>query len=368
MQLARAEMRDSFAKEFETYKREFNKKFWVRGTLFAAMTVAGLLTAGMNYIGWERKLNAYLAEQEVKVKQRIDNTLTGAVAAVNQKADEAMKNSVDSVRKKVDSRIDEEFRTARIQGTVTNAAEKQARSILAQRVTPEVDKMRTDIASRRREFDSFLHSYEGRYKGDYEALSRTTGESTKLTQTMRQQVDLLTRRNNVQQLTDSAMADGDRNALQVLSIMSQDTALDGTSRQLALSGLLQAKRFWIDTYRYRGTEIAWTGVDGKSKKEGELNACDLMLNLAKNNSWIVRAKAAELLAVHRKESVPDALLTAIRSDAHLQVVSRAVVSFQEITAYVSPDVFGEPYTSRWWDDHAAEKAKELQKLDCVPAK
>jgi hypothetical protein len=88
-------------------------------------------------------------------------------------------------------------------------------------------------------------------------------------------------------------------------------------------------------------------------------------DLQKNQSWFVRAKAAQLLSGHPKVGVPEGLLRAIEYDPDLHVVRDANRSWENITGHRSPDVFGfAEHLESWWKEHGPETTKKLEKLDC----
>jgi len=135
---------------------------------------------------------------------------------------------------------------------------------------------------------------------------------------------------------------------------------------MAASEVSIVKVFWITAYKTRAAEFQWKGRDGKEKTESQLTTCDLLFELLNNVEWVVRAKAAELLAAHREVGVPEALLRAIERDRQLHVVREAARAWESVTGHRPPDVFGLPFVETWWKEHAEETKKRLQKLDCTP--
>lgn len=360
MQLAREEMRERLASDFKGYRSEFQRKFWILGS----MTVLSIIGLGIQYFQYERRVGQYLTDQEKKTRVRVDDTLASAVRDVQVETQKALSGAVESVRKSVNIRLNEEFQTPRIQQTVSDAAAAQSKTLMDQRITPEVRRIRDQTAADLRKFQDFLHGYETNYKTDFDKLSKTTGASEALVQSLREQIEIISLRNRVAELGDAAITDGDRSSFDVLNNVADDPAQTAEARKLNFSEALQVKKFWIGINRIKAQQFTWRGSDGKPMEENQLSTCDLLRELQNSGIWQVRAKAAQLLSDHHEVGVPEGLLAAIKSDRNLHVVADAVHSFGSVTGFQSPDVFGQPFIENWWRDHNQDVSKSLAKLNC----
>ncbi len=129
----------------------------------------------------------------------------------------------------------------------------------------------------------------------------------------------------------------------------------------ARAAALEAKLSYIGTTRIKGIEIHRTKEDGSCVEEDDFETNWLIEDLINNQNWMVRTKAANLLARRKEINVPEALLEVMENDPNLWVRKEALDSFEKVTGFIASDVFqfetGEP---REW--YLKEKDEVMKKL------
>lgn len=253
----------------------------------------------------------------------------------------------------LNKRIDEEFKTERIQKTIADVAKQQAGSLLRDSVQPQIDKVRSETEAKVASFDAFLKALREQNKANFGTLNSELGT--------------LKERNRLMQLADRAVNDGDRKALDELMKIKADP-------QNPLVGLAGSLIFQVKNFYLQGTKLgdyklvlnrfglADTQMLGNPPAPESYSVGDLIFGLQDGADWRVRAKSADLLGTRRTKSVPEALLVAVKTDGHLEVVRNALRSFVMITGYVSPDVFEYQPAEDWWREHADEINRNLTDL------
>jgi hypothetical protein len=80
-----------------------------------------------------------------------------------------------------------------------------------------------------------------------------------------------------------------------------------------------------------------------------------------HQDFLLRAKAAKLLANRREAPTPPALLNCMGTDPNLWVRRAALVSFQGLTGFQPVDVFAFQPASEWWAKNKDAYLKSLPK-------
>jgi hypothetical protein len=231
----------------------------------------------------------------------------------------------------LNKRIDAEFKTERIQNTVTKVAEKQAASLLRDAVQPKIDS-----------FDAFLRSLTEQNKANFDAIN---GE-----------LAILRERNRLMQLYDRAVNEADRKALEELMKIQDEP----TNPLAALAGslVLQVKNFYLFGTRLGDYQLVIhrfglsdIELPSAAHSPESYSVDDLISGLRHDEDWHARAKCADLLGSRKVKSVPDELLRAAKTDKNLEVVRNALRSFCEVTGYTKPDVFAYQPAENWWREH-----------------
>jgi len=96
--------------------------------------------------------------------------------------------------------------------------------------------------------------------------------------------------------------------------------------------------------------------NGVIEKESDYTTKELIEILLFDSQSLFRGRSAQLLASRKENYIPEALILAIFSDKHLEVVKEATSAFGKITNFQSPDFF-QPYNVwKYWLDNS-EKIK-----------
>ena len=188
-------------------------------------------------------------------------------------------------------------------------------------------------------------------------LQKTQIEAAETTNKLSTLIDKEDKLFEIQKLKNRSM-DGDYDAYNSLrNYQSEDSDL----LERARAAVLEAKLSYIGTTRIKGIEIHRTKEDGSRIEEDNLETHWLIEDLINNQNWIVRTKAANLLAKRKEINVPEVLLEAMENDPNLWVRKEALDSFETVTGFIARDVFqfetGEP--REWYLKNKDEVIKKL---------
>lgn len=356
--ITKAELRDALQTEVTSLKEDIKverRKVWGVAVALLAILVGGDIWA----------VDA--------LRQKMLTALDDEVNRSRKAVEKSLMTETRSMQVEIHKRLAKEFEAPHLKELIGSEARRytatEAKDYIASQVEAGLKPFRMQVEHAEADLQRFRTgqtNYEKQYNSDYAKLSKTIAESEKLAQTLSAQVQILKRRNEVSALRVDAISSGNRASLDALNRIIADPKEEQDIKQMALSEALGVKSFWVSADRTKAWMIDWRGRDGKSKSESQLTTCELLDNLRNSPTWQVRAKAADLLAGHRKLGVPDALLRTIRNDPQLHVARDAVNAFVQITGYQTVDVLGLPFIEDWWKENAEAANKKLSKLDCTP--
>ena len=138
-------------------------------------------------------------------------------------------------------------------------------------------------------------------------------------------------------LGDLGTIAADRSALEELNRINRESG-DASLKSAAGAEIARIKCFWIGITRLKGQEISVIELDGKEKKAKDFTTDELIQEMLSNPQWSVRALAAQALRKRKEKGVPEALIKCVKSDRNLEVVKDAMITFEGVTGYDSPDV------------------------------
>jgi hypothetical protein len=280
-----------------------------------------------------------------------------------------------------------QFDEPRIQKIVENVAANEAKVLLTQEIRPEVEKFKSETGKSIESFRALTQGVEARYKADFSRIARNLSElDTKsqhatrlatglsvsvggledrarrydqLNQAATQILDDLTQRRRISDLGVRAIGDADRAAFRELDRIAATGSVE--IRDLARSELMRTKAFWVAVTRTAGASVKKDGIKVELAK---LTTCELVQGVLGNPDWIVRTVFITELGQRKEAGVPDTILTVIKNDQNLEVLKDAVVAWNALTGYHSPDVFGEPHIENWWKDNRDGVQKTLVPTKC----
>lgn len=233
------------------------------------------------------------------------------------------------------NRVTEQFNEPRIQEILQGVASNEAKSIIENTLNPEVAKMNELIATSRKELESEIAEVkqETKYFKDY--IEGTKLSFSKEYATLADQVNFLKQRNILTSLADEAISQGSASAYEELQALPVSEQLQNAK----LSEALRVKNYYATMTRIKGVSIVAKELDGRKTKDDEISTQILLKDLANNENWQIRAKAAQLLKSRKEEIVSEALLKTAKSDPRLDVRKLALDSFAIINDVKLPDVF-----------------------------
>jgi hypothetical protein len=232
-------------------------------------------------------------------------------------------------------RVTEQFNEPRIQKILQEVASNEAKSIIENTLNPEIAKMNELIANSRNEIESEITGVkqETKYFEDY--IEGTKLSFSKEYATLADEIKFLKQRNILTSLADEAISQGIANPYEELQILPVGEQLQNAK----LSEVLRVKNYYATMTRIKGVSIVASEPDGRKTKDDEISTQILLKDLANNENWQIRAKAAQLLKNRKEEIVSESLLKAAKSDPRLDVRKLALDSFAIINDVTLPDVF-----------------------------
>lgn len=241
------------------------------------------------------------------------------------------------VEKKVEILILEQFKEPKINNTMKEVAENQAKIIIENNLNPKIEKATLSISEKTNIFNKNLNQLKDNYDSQLK--------------TLKTEVSYIKQRNDLFKLGDTAIAYGVATALDKLNNLYIDP--DETNEELktiAISEILRIKSYFALMTRIKGVKLQWVNPKTKNIVTIDNFPTEKLIGiLSKHENWKFRAKCAEHLRSRKEKGVPDALLNAIKSDPHLEVRKTAMDSFEHITGFKSSDVFAYTPASEWWD-------------------
>jgi hypothetical protein len=230
--------------------------------------------------------------------------------------------------------ISEQFQTPKIKNTVEEVAKNEANEILIKQVNPEVEQFKSQTGEKVKKFEDFLVELKHQYEKDYQILSN--------------EIAKLKKRNEIAQLGDKGVLEASRDSLEELERMVENVE-SADIKTAAAAEIARIKIFWTGATKIKGIPLTLYGV-----KLSELKTKALIDDLLNNNDWVVNALAAQELGNRKEKGVSEALLQCIDKNRNLEVVRDALRSFEKVTGFDSPDVFGRDLTDKWWKEHSDE--------------
>jgi len=164
-------------------------------------------------------------------------------------------------------------------------------------------------------------------------------------------------RNNLTSLADKAVSQGSREAYLNLKQIVENF---GPNRNAAISEISKIVSHWNFITTLKGIKLPEKKLsDGTIGKELDYTTKELIEILLFNSQSLFRGRSAQLLASRKENYVPEALILAIFSDKHLEVVREATLAFGKVTNFQSPDFF-QPYNVwGYWLDNSERIRKNL---------
>jgi len=174
-------------------------------------------------------------------------------------------------------------------------------------------------------------------------------------------------RDNLTSLADKAVSQGSREAY-----LNLKNIQFSPNRNAAISEIAEIVSHWNSMTRLKGIKLPEKKLsNGVIEREVDYTTKELIEILLFNSQSLFRGRSAQLLASRKENYVPEALILAIFSDKHLEVVKEATSAFGRLTNFQSPDFF-QPYNVwGYWLDNSEKIKKDLMQnnnIDIIPLK
>lgn len=176
-------------------------------------------------------------------------------------------------------------------------------------------------------------------------------------------------RDNLTSLADKAVSQGSREAYLNLK---QIAIKFGPNRNAAISEISEIVSRWNSMTSLKGINLPEKKLsNGAIGKESDYTTKELIEILLFDSQYLFKGRSAQLLANRKENYVPEALILAIFSDKHLEVVKEATLAFSKLTNFQSPDFF-QPYNVwGYWLDNSERIRKNLMQsndIEIIPLK
>jgi hypothetical protein len=253
------------------------------------------------------------------------------------------------VVEEISKTVEETRKTVMAQSETIGLVAKQANEM-----KPEISRVAGEV----QKFEVFLHDTRKALQDEYQILS--------------QEIAFLKLQNDLPILTDKAISQGDRGALEEILRIAQTSPDNSPIKPLAREHYIGVVMSLPSQY-HSSPFLVVKLEDGTLKREGEIPTTRLITSLS-DVDWNVRARAAMLLGGRSEKGVPDILLQVTRTDKNLRVIGNALISFGYITkrvarpiaagqAAISQTQFIEMYDidklEQWWKEHFTEVNERL---------
>jgi hypothetical protein len=245
------------------------------------------------------------------------------------------------------SRIDREFREPRIQATMQKVINDKASELLTNEIQPAVERFQNETSSKVQNFQAFLDNMRTDFQKQYQTLS--------------EEVSRLKQRNHLTALGDRAISEADRQALDDL-INTANKSEDHNMRLTANAELGRIVSYWVFMSRTQTLPLMATLSDGTVKKDNEIPTNQLLVEVQFNTQWDVRAVSARLLGQRKENGVPEVLLKVALTDANLEVVKYAILSFKSVTGATIWGFFDFDGLKQWWQENSPEVNEKLTEM------
>ncbi|MFA5118775.1 MAG: HEAT repeat domain-containing protein [Candidatus Omnitrophota bacterium] len=264
--------------------------------------------------------------------------------AVGLSLREIYKNVVNVTKNQIIELITKQFEEPRIRQTLTEVANTEAEDILANQVRPEIDSFKEGINKELDSVKRFSEDLKTKYTIDYNTFNL--------------EVAKLKDRNRLIELGDMVIANRDVAAYKELERIAKDS-VKPELMSAAVSEIKRVKVFFATMTSVKGASISYKGPLGSELKDNDMTRDRLIFNL-KNDNWLIRVKAAQLLQGKKEKSSAEALLESMNNDPDMEVRKEALESFDAITGHISNDVFGFEAANEWWTQNKFEVDKKLK--------
>jgi len=244
--------------------------------------------------------------------------------------------------------IEAQLEKPRIQALINEAASRKAENMIREQISPTVKRLRERISSKVIEFEEFQSAMKREVEQEHQAVL--------------DEVVKVQSRSMLLELGDKAIWDLSRPAYeQLLGIANE--AGDEVLRLAAKSEIIRVKNAFTGSARTRGVFLSRVEEEGKETLESDFDTTELIDLLLNHPNWKFRARSAQMLAERKEPDVPQALLESMREDQNLEVFKEALKSFEAITGYQAPDVFGYTSCNDWWKENSETFIESLEKAE-----
>jgi hypothetical protein len=258
----------------------------------------------------------------------------------------AYEKGVMKAEDKIESQIIEQFSEPHISDLIKKVASGEAESLLEEDVTPVIENFKTELNDGLNDVETFISELKTKYEDDFKSLSK--------------EVKILAERNRIAELGDKGVLNGDREAFDEL-IQISSTHPNESIKSAALSEARRIKGFWAGVSSLKGTDLISMREGEENFKAVDFDTNRLIAIMLTHKRYGARALAAQELGKRKDALVPASLVQTIKTDKNLEVVKNASNSFEKLTDYKCPDVFGFDQIPSWWEQNK-EKVLESFKL------
>ena len=219
------------------------------------------------------------------------------------------------------------------------------------------------------EYDGRAFIKEGSTKRCLSTQEKQSLNNRKLDEIKYLELTKLKTRNNLTSLADKAVSQGSREAY---LNFKQTVDKFGPNRNAAISEISKIVSHWNSMTRLKGVKLPEKKLsDGAIEKELDYTTKELIEILLFDSQSLFRGRSAQLLASRKENYVPEALILAIFSDIHLEVVREATLAFGKLTDFQSPDFF-QPYNvwGYWLDNSKGirNSLMQINDIEIIPLK
>lgn len=250
------------------------------------------------------------------------------------------KSQIEKAKVKLNKFIQQEFQKDNIKRTIQQVADNKAAKLIQDYIEPSIANSKKNID----EFNQYLNDQKMIVSKDISVLQ--------------QEIKKLQERNNITNMADKAVGEGDLHAFEKLKKMTLTQGNEAVAAEAELMKIYAAYSPFAPK-RWEDVRLNSRTINLYKFDDEELSVSELLVFL-NDKMPKARARAANLL-VKKSEldsySTAKAIIEAIKKEDNLIVMHNLISVFTHVTGY-SPDQPDGSDVLEWWREHESSFAKK----------
>ena len=228
----------------------------------------------------------------------------------------------------VDRAIAKKFEEPNIQNALQKVAEQETKTVLLGKIQPNVNAFNKKVNNMRQHLDEL----DANVDSQYELVAK--------------ELALLEAKRKLSNLADRAQQGYRRPYDDLVEFTTKTESLE--LKKMAVQQINKIEGFFETTNRIYDTKVNYSDDQGVGYVDEQVPTRPLIEMMLYSPNWKIRAKAAFILRDRTEPGVPEALLLSVKKDPFLDVIQRALDSFESVTGYKRKELFNYEDVEKWW--------------------